>query len=401
MYAVPFYGESSFLVYRKDLFAKAGITMPAHPTWQQIADYAAKLDDKNAGIAGICLRGLPGLGREPRSASTPWPTRSARVVRHGLERPARPRRSSRRRSSSTSPRERPRRAGRLQRRLLRVRAPPTARARRPCGTTPRRWPAPPKSRTAARSSASPAMRRPRSRRPGHSGWLYTWSLGSRRLAKDKDDAWKFMAWVTEQGSTSDDGRRATSAGRACRRAAGSRHTRSRSTAIAATGPRSAALEVRRRQPPQAKVSPVPYTGIQFVGIPEFQDLGTRVQQQFVRGDRGPDAQSRALKQSQKYAQDVGDPTRNHGFDYGHRRHAAPGTHAALRSAKRRTNKAVKRRRPLLPALIFSIAVTQLPFLLTIYYSFSVVEPGAAGVGPLRRLPELRRRFQRLDVPRRC
>ena len=37
MYAVPFYGESSFLAYRKDLFAKAGLTMPAHPTWQQIA----------------------------------------------------------------------------------------------------------------------------------------------------------------------------------------------------------------------------------------------------------------------------------------------------------------------------------------------------------------------------
>src|SRR6266566_1999223 len=33
LYAVPFYGESSMLYYRKDLFAKAGLTMPAHPTW--------------------------------------------------------------------------------------------------------------------------------------------------------------------------------------------------------------------------------------------------------------------------------------------------------------------------------------------------------------------------------
>lgn len=62
LYAVPFYGESSFLAYRKDLFEQAGITMPAKPTWTQIAEYAAKLDDKAKGIAGICLRGKPGWG---------------------------------------------------------------------------------------------------------------------------------------------------------------------------------------------------------------------------------------------------------------------------------------------------------------------------------------------------
>ncbi len=62
MYGVPFYGESSFLMYRKDLFEKAGLTMPEHPTWQQVAGFAAKLDDKSSGTAGICLRGLPGWG---------------------------------------------------------------------------------------------------------------------------------------------------------------------------------------------------------------------------------------------------------------------------------------------------------------------------------------------------
>ena len=29
----PFYGESSFLMYRKDVFEAKGLTMPAHPTW--------------------------------------------------------------------------------------------------------------------------------------------------------------------------------------------------------------------------------------------------------------------------------------------------------------------------------------------------------------------------------
>jgi len=35
MYAVPFYAESSFTYYRKDLFEKAGLTMPDKPTYEQ------------------------------------------------------------------------------------------------------------------------------------------------------------------------------------------------------------------------------------------------------------------------------------------------------------------------------------------------------------------------------
>src|ERR1700728_3510399 len=61
LYAVPFYGESSMLYYRKDLFAKAGLTMPAHPTWAQVQGFAAKLNQPGK-VAGICLRGLAGWG---------------------------------------------------------------------------------------------------------------------------------------------------------------------------------------------------------------------------------------------------------------------------------------------------------------------------------------------------
>lgn len=61
-YSVPFYAESAMTFYRKDLFAKAGLTMPDHPTWTQIADFASKLDDKANGVSGICIRGLPGWG---------------------------------------------------------------------------------------------------------------------------------------------------------------------------------------------------------------------------------------------------------------------------------------------------------------------------------------------------
>src|SRR6478672_1906568 len=60
MYAAPFYGESSFLMYRKDILAKNGVTMPLHPTWQQVAAAARKI--KTSSMAGICLRGKPGWG---------------------------------------------------------------------------------------------------------------------------------------------------------------------------------------------------------------------------------------------------------------------------------------------------------------------------------------------------
>src|SRR5215207_2343683 len=62
LYGIPFYGESSFLMYRKDILASKGITMPARPTWQQVAGMAAKLDGAQPGMKGICLRGLPGWG---------------------------------------------------------------------------------------------------------------------------------------------------------------------------------------------------------------------------------------------------------------------------------------------------------------------------------------------------
>ena len=62
LYAVPFYTESSFTLYRKDLFEAAGLTMPDQPTYEQIKEFAAKLTDKSKQQYGICLRGKPGWG---------------------------------------------------------------------------------------------------------------------------------------------------------------------------------------------------------------------------------------------------------------------------------------------------------------------------------------------------
>ena len=62
LYAAPFYGESSFTMYRKDLLEKAGLKMPDLPTWDFIAEAAKKMTDPKTGTYGICLRGKAGWG---------------------------------------------------------------------------------------------------------------------------------------------------------------------------------------------------------------------------------------------------------------------------------------------------------------------------------------------------
>ena len=84
LYALPFYGESAMTFYRKDLFDAAGIEMPERPTWDQIAEFAAKLN-KPGEVAGVCLRGLPGLGRDgcPTWAPSSMPSVAAGTTKTG------------------------------------------------------------------------------------------------------------------------------------------------------------------------------------------------------------------------------------------------------------------------------------------------------------------------------
>ena len=62
LYAAPFYGESSMIMYRTDLMAKAGLEMPAAPSWNFIAKAAREMTDRDNDINGICLRGKAGWG---------------------------------------------------------------------------------------------------------------------------------------------------------------------------------------------------------------------------------------------------------------------------------------------------------------------------------------------------
>lgn len=70
LYAAPFYGESSFTMYRADLAEKVGMTIPEQPTWEQIRDFAAKVHDPAKGFYGMCLRGKPGWGDNMAFLST-------------------------------------------------------------------------------------------------------------------------------------------------------------------------------------------------------------------------------------------------------------------------------------------------------------------------------------------
>ena len=70
IFALPFYAESAMTYYRTDLFAKAGLVMPEHPTYAQIALFAHRLTDRAQQIYGVCLRGKPGWGENMASITS-------------------------------------------------------------------------------------------------------------------------------------------------------------------------------------------------------------------------------------------------------------------------------------------------------------------------------------------
>ncbi|MGW4394575.1 ABC transporter substrate-binding protein [Amycolatopsis nivea] len=303
MYAVPFYGESSFVVYRKDLFQKAGLDMPAHPTWQQIADFAAKLDDKQAGIAGICLRGKPGWGESLAPFTTVANTFGAQWFDKNWN------------AKLTSPEFT--KAANFYVNLLRDHGEVGASSAgfTECGTKYAQGNA---AMWYDATSMTGTTEDPKTSHVGGkngyvaapvdktraSGWLYTWALGIPKVGKNKDDAWKFMAWMTNKEY-------AKKVGETYgwnRVPPGTRKStyeipQYKEAAKAYAQPTLDGIAAANQQ--QTMANPVPYPGIQFVGIPEFQDLGTRVSQQLSAAIAGQTSVADALAQSQKYAETVG------------------------------------------------------------------------------------------------
>lgn len=58
------------LFYRKDLFDRARLTMPAQPSWADIALFAARLHDPQGKVHGICLRAKAGWGENVTLVTT-------------------------------------------------------------------------------------------------------------------------------------------------------------------------------------------------------------------------------------------------------------------------------------------------------------------------------------------
>jgi sorbitol/mannitol transport system substrate-binding protein len=304
MYAVPFYGESSFLAYRKDLFQQAGLTMPEHPTWTQVRDFAARLDNKKAGVSGICLRGLPGWGEVLAPLDTVINTFGGSWFNTKWD------------AQLTSPETT--QAVQFYVDLVRQYGEPgpAVTSFGQCATlfgqgNVAMWydatsvvnvlEDPTQSKVVGKVGYAPAP----VEKTAHSGWLYTWALAIPKTSEHKDSAWQFMSWMTSKDYMHLVG---TKVGWS-HVPPGSRTStyqipEYQQAASAYLQPTLDAMNnVDQKNP---GVNPVPYTGIQFVGIPEFQDLGTRVSQQISAAIAGNTSVPEALQEGQKYAQIVGD-----------------------------------------------------------------------------------------------
>jgi sorbitol/mannitol transport system substrate-binding protein len=137
-----------------------------------------------------------------------------------------------------------------------------------------------------------------------SGWLYTWSLGIPVTSPHKDAAWRFVEWATSKGYIQTVGQKLGWAALP----PGSRLStyaipQYQQAAKAFAKPTLQAIETADPQHPT--VQPVPYIGVQFLDIPEFQDLGTRVSQQITAAIAGQESVKSALSTSQQYAKTVG------------------------------------------------------------------------------------------------
>jgi sorbitol/mannitol transport system substrate-binding protein len=306
MYATPFYGESSFLMYRKDLFQQAGITLPAQPTWQDVAAAAQRLDDPDQNMAGICLRGKPGWGEVMAPFDTVANTFGARWYDPQWN------------AQLTSPQFRE--AANFYVDLLRQYGQPGAATSgfSECGTRFSQGNAamwydatvasgivenPDESLVAGKVGYAPA---PVVQKPD-SGWLYTWSLAIPKTTEEAgklDATWKFLAWMTskEYGPTVGQQLGWSHVPPGARQSTYQIPQYIEESKAYAQPTLDAIGKADQTKP---TLEPVPYTGVQFLAIPEFQDLGTRVSQQLSAAIAGQQTTDEALEQAQVYAETVG------------------------------------------------------------------------------------------------
>jgi sorbitol/mannitol transport system substrate-binding protein len=299
VYALPFYGESSFLMYRKDIFAEAGIQMPERPTWDQVAQYAKQL--KTGDRAGICLRGKPGWGDLFASLTTVINTFGGQWYNMNWD------------AQLTSPEWKEAVNFYLNTLAESGEADPASFSFTECldlFSTDRAamW-------YDATSAAGSVESSPVKGKVGYvrapvnkttdSGWLWSWNLGISAESDSKDAAWEFVRWATSKDYLNLVGSQLGWA----RVPPGTRQSIYEVPQYKEAGGEFAALTkqiMSEVNPEKPGVNPQPWIGIQYVSIPEFQDVGNQVSQEVVDAMAGRRTVDQALKKGQEIAQRAGD-----------------------------------------------------------------------------------------------
>ncbi|MFI5493718.1 ABC transporter substrate-binding protein [Actinoplanes sp. NPDC051859] len=301
LYGQPFYGESSFLMYRKDVLDAQGITMPEKPTWQQIADIAAQVDGKQPGMAGICLRGQPGWGQIFAPLTTvvntfggtwfdaDW---NARVDSPEFRAATQFYVDLVRAHGETGAPQ----AGFTEclNNLIQGNVAMWYDATSAAGSL-EAADSPVKGKMGY--VAAPVVKTP------SSGWLYAWSWSIQQASEKKDNAWKFISWASSrQYEELVGGQLGWSRVPAGKRASTYTNPDYLQEASAFAEPTEQAIS--SADPRNPGVQPRPAIGIQFVDIPEFTDLGTQVSQYVSSAIAGRMSVGEALERGQRLAEDV-------------------------------------------------------------------------------------------------
>jgi sorbitol/mannitol transport system substrate-binding protein len=301
IYGQPFYGESSFLMYRKDVLDAAGIQMPAKPTWPQVAEIAAQVDGAEPGMAGICLRGQPGWGQVFAPLTTvvntfggTWFTEDwqAQVNVDGFVKATEFYVDLVREHGENGAPQ----AGFTEclNNIIQGNAAMWYDATSAAGSL---------------EAADSPVRGKMAYAPApvvetdNSGWLYAWAWGIQEASEKKDDAWKFVSWASSKEYEELVGQElGWSRVPAGKRASTYENPEYVKEAAAFAEPTRAAIE--SADPLNPGVQPRPAPGIQFVGIPEFPDLGTQVSQDVSSAIAGQMTVEEALDRGQELAEDV-------------------------------------------------------------------------------------------------
>ena len=301
IYGEPFYGESSFLMYRKDLLQAKGVTLSANPTWQEVADAAAKVDDPS-GTRGICLRGLPGWGQVFAPLTTVVNTFGGTWFEKDWTAKVNAPEFKQATNFYVNLVKTHGEAGASQAGFTECLNNMTQ------GKTAMWYDA-----TSAAGSLE-ADDSPVKGKLGYapapvkltksSGWLYTWAWAVQEKSQRKDAAWKFISWASSKEYEELVGKQlGWSKVPAGKRAS----TYSNADYLKEAGAFAEQTKnaISTADPENPGVQPRPAPGIQFVGIPEFPDLGTKVSQYVSSAIAGQTSVDAALDQGQQLAEAVG------------------------------------------------------------------------------------------------